>query len=475
MKRAGFSISWGWITAVAAVLALSGCVDPGYRAERLFWQAERKADEVFKKGIDNFTDEDFETLIGLYRKVVEAAPLEDESSQAQFIIADLYTYQHKYRKAQQQLLQIENNFFTKPVIASRAKFFMAKLYEKREKPEEAIQYYEELMSKYPVTPIGLTLPRYLMTKYKEEGSAGKAREFYDRAITHYQDLLSQYTDTAVAPTVYDALAELYLAEGEPEKALEMWDRIILDYPESGYIPKAYTSKAETYVRQLSHMKNAQEVYEQFSERYPDFPQRPEIELRLARLYLQDDKTAKAKRIYREIINEFPEKSTLLAQAYAGLAECYQKEANTGKMEETYGYIREHFPDSQAAFMIPFLTARYYEQTGFHQKAQRGYRQAAKKYEQYLAKHPDPRVKKEAANVLTLCYIKTNRVSDAVALLEKLSTAFPRDPMYLFDLATLYVNLHKPEKAREVYQTIQEKYPTNYFVNRLAQRRMNTLR
>ena len=67
-----------WIVATILMLLvfLNGCtIDSRYAAERLLWQAEKKAAALFHEREGKLQEQDIEEIIASYRQVARRAPL----------------------------------------------------------------------------------------------------------------------------------------------------------------------------------------------------------------------------------------------------------------------------------------------------------------------------------------------------------------------------------------------------------------
>ncbi|RKY33639.1 MAG: hypothetical protein DRP68_01685 [Candidatus Omnitrophota bacterium] len=458
------------------IIIFYGCTDSRYLSEKLFWQAEREASKILKKGRKNLDETDYRKLIAIYRKVSDNCPLQELGAKSQFIITQFYILQGKYKEAQRELTQIINNFSSKPEIASRAQFAIGRLYESQGKWEKALKEYEKIMDLYPLTPVGLNMPLYFLRYYRNINDAQEEDKSYRQGIRYYYKLINEFAETQVIPVVKDYLAFLHLAKGEWQKAIKVWDEIIDEYPESAQAIKAFLLKAETYLNKTKDLSRAINVYREFLNRYPKHKLSGEVKIKLAKSYYSNSQIEDAKKTYLEIIKDYSQNPTLTLQAYIGLSYCYREEADTQKVMEIYNKIKNNYPETKQALSIPFLVAQYYQQIKYASKAERAFKDAIKEYKRVLQDDKKkPWMKREAENFLALCYIKTKKWDKALFLLRSLADRYPKNPIYLLDLASVYRNLNAVDKAIDVYQELINRYPNNEFIVNLSRSQITSLK
>ncbi len=199
---------------------LTGCSDPRYLSEKLFYQAEKEVVKILKHDQKQLSQDNFDKVIAIYRKVVKTCPLENPAAKAQIIIANMYASRGKYREAQKEFKLIIQNFSSQPKIASSAQFAIGKLYESQGKWDKAIIEYEKVMDLYPLTPLGLNMPGYILKHYKNVNDQPEEEKAYKRAIKHYKGLVDEFSGTTIAPAIQDYLASLYLSQGDFKEAIK---------------------------------------------------------------------------------------------------------------------------------------------------------------------------------------------------------------------------------------------------------------
>lgn len=455
---------------------LTGCSDPRYLSEKLFYQAEKEVVTILKRDQKQLSKDNFDKVIAIYRKVVKTCPLENSAAKAQIIIANMYASRGKYREAQKEFKLIIQNFSSQPKIASSAQFAIGKLYESQGKWDKAIIEYEKVMDLYPLTSLGLNMPGYILKHYRNINDLQGEKTACKKAIKYYNKLIDEFSETSIAPAIQDYLASLYLSQGDFKEALKVWDKIIETNPDSKQIIKAFLSKGEIYAQKLKDIPKAIEVYEEFIKKYPRHKILVEFKLRLTQLYLADSQTEKARNSYLALLKNYPDDEQTSLKASIGLAYCYRKEANTNKVIEIYETIKENYPDTEAGLSIPFLIAQYYQELKYSAKAEMAYQKALFYYEKVLEDdEKKEEIKREAAAFLALCHVKKKQWDKALELLRMLADKYPGNPMYLLDIAMIYRNLHALDKAIAVYEELKIKYPNNNFILNLSNTQIKSLK
>ncbi len=459
-----------------SLLLISGCSDSRYVAERLLWQAQQEMKSIASRGLANLDESRYNEIRNLYQKVVDACPLEPASAKAQFLIADIYAVQGKYREAQAELKGIINNFSATPEFAAQAQFTIGKLYESQGKWPKAEKAYEKLIDLYPLTGAGLTTPVYVIRYYRSLNDKDGEDIAYRRAVRHYEKTIKDFAETDIAPVIQDYLASLYAAHGDFEKAIEVWKKTMFSFPASELAIKAFLSVADTYANGLSDIPNSIISYEAFIEAYPKFKRIGEIRVRLGLLYVQNDQTLQAIEVFEDIIHDYQKNPEIAVKGYVGLAYAYQKEKDTEKVIQTYEKIKARFPDRIESTGVPFLIGQYYEQLKYSSKADLAYDAAIMEYKIILeSDERNEKTKKEVANFLALSYIKKNKTAEALQLLRMLAEKYPDNPMYLMDMAALYTNLKAVDKAIATYRELMRRYPNNRLILGMAQTQISVLR
>ena len=455
-------------------LFATGCTDSRYKAEKLTWQAKRKTAALVKEKKGKLKPADFDKIISYYRKVSARVPLEPLAAQAQFVIADILLKQGKAKSAQKELKTIIDNFSTSGKIAPKAQFAIGRIFEAKGQWLPARREYEKIIDLYPMTNVGLNMPLYIMRHYAAKNDIKEENEAYRSALRQYNSLIQEYDKTSLAPVIKDYLARAYLQKGRIKQAISTWDAIDKDYPRSAIAAKSFLTKAVVYSRTHNIVKAIGE-YQKFINHYPDNKLTPGVRYKMGMLYFDNSKIDKARDIFSSLIKEHSGRSRLHLSSLIALSYCYRKDANTNKVIETYNKIKQQYPKSEAALSIPFLIAQYYQEIKYNAKAGIALDEAIAEYKKLLLSiKKNSYIKQYTANLLTLCYLKDNKVDEAIKMLNSLSREHALSPIYLVDLATLYRRLNNTKEAIGVYRELLRKFPRDKVITELAKSRIAAL-
>ena len=65
-----------YFICLSLLFMVTGCADPKYLAEKLYWQAEQISRRISGTGVSQLKDSDYQEIINAYRKVVDTCPRE---------------------------------------------------------------------------------------------------------------------------------------------------------------------------------------------------------------------------------------------------------------------------------------------------------------------------------------------------------------------------------------------------------------
>lgn len=456
------------VCACLLVVTLTGC-GQGYSAGKLYWQANAAVREITKgKTQDNLTKEDYQKIIGAYRRVVERYPLEPLAAQSQFIIAQIYILQRQYDKAKEELAKITQNFAKNPVLASQAQFMLGNLYEQQGRWNEAVLEYEKVTDLFPLTSMGLKTPIYVVEYYKRHKDKTEADRAHEKAIKHYQRIINEYSGTSIATVVKDYLALTYVSQDKWDNAIDVWQTIVNDYPESQAGIFSLFAIGETYVRQIKDLQKAIEVYEEFVRKNPTSKIIQQAKFQIGRLYFMKGDFAKAREIFKQVIKEYPKEIELCANSYLSVAACYEREGNQDKTMQIYRKIKHDYPTTLAALSVPLFTAQYYQRKNQIQEAEKAFQEAISVYDKVIRENPKTKQAARAQNFISLAYLSQKKWEKAIDSLRTLIEVYPENPKAsasLFTIAAIYQRqLGEPKKAIETYKKFMEQYPGHTLAN-----------
>lgn len=458
------------------ILLLAGCdIDNRYLSQKLFWKAKKKVKELAGAKGGKLGKEDIPEVVSIYQEVIDKTPLEKAAADAHFIIADIYLANKEFDKARAELLKIVQNFSKYQSMSSKAIFSIGKIHELQGNWEAALEEYDKIMDLYPLSEIGITMPVYITSYYIKNNDPEEKDKVYRRSIRHFESLINIYEGTSIAPAVYDHLAGYYFFNKAIDEAFKTWDIIIDQYEQSPLAIKAYLAKASVYHDNLKDKEKAVEVLTECLKKHSDHKIAPQIMFRIGTVYLEKNDTEKAKDMFNKLLEKAGASDKFLINAYLGLSYAYRKEANTEKVVEIYNKLYEEFPDKKAGISAPFLIAQYYWEIKLNTKAEKAVNRAIDIYEKIVSNKDANKAKiQQAENLLVLCYIKKKDFDKALKILSSLSKKYPKNPLYLMDMAAVYRNLNSLEKAKETYNKIIEKFKGNEKIVAIAKKQLRII-
>ena len=463
MNRIKSLIPFLTVMMFCGLLFVSGCSDPRYLSEKLYWQAEKNFAAVSAEKGKDLSEADFRRIISGYEKVIKEFPLEALAAKAHFKISNLYLSRKMFDKAREELKTIICNFSSNSSTAAGAQFSLAKIYEIEQNKNRALTEYEKIPELYPLTSLGLQTPLYLVQYLSPEDKTG-SEEYYHRYLEHYRKVLNDYSDTSVAPRILQYIALIHGISGNTDKSLEAYDRIIDEFPLSKDAFQALAAKAEMYLKKLNDIPSAISVYEVLTDNYSEIPLTANFKAQLGWLYLKQGDVSRAEELFRAVkSNEHSLKEAKMS-SFLGLAYIFREQKKIEKAVLLYEQIRDDFADSRVAVAVPFLIARLYLEAE-DSRAGSALEAAIWDYEDMLKYLSSGKKQRTAAHYLTLAYLQNNEPEKALSVLEKLVRQYPDSPGYMLDVAQMYAGLKQNEKAIDVYSSLIDKYTDNeYLVN-----------
>jgi len=466
----------GKLIPIFIILILTGCSSNRFRAEKLFWQAEKIASKITKgKSKEDLADKDMDKIIAAYRRVVSNYPLEALAAKAQVIIANLYLMQEEPKKAQKELEQIIHNFFSRPKIASSAQFAIGEIFENQGKSDKALIEYQKVVDLYPLTPLGLSTPLYITQYYKKLGDTEGQRRAHRQAVRNYKKIILDYADTEVASMVQNYLAQAYLQQEDWDEAIKAWDEIIIKHPNTPQAIRSLITKAELRARELDDLEGAIKIYQDCIRKYPKAEFLKEIKLRLAGLYLESSQVYKAKDTYSLLMKNYPNDEEIILRSRLGIINYFKKQGLKDEVVKHYRDIQKIHPETTAALSTPYLIYRYYKKIGDPQNTKLALNKAISEYEKKFSVKKKSKDNLVAARLLFLCYSEKKDWDKALNLLRGLADNNKEDPGFLLSMAVIYSReLEDSEQAKKIYQEVINKYSSNKALIKLIKEQIVSL-
>ncbi len=129
-------------------------------------------------------------------------------------------------------------------------------------------------------------------------------------------------------------------------------------------------------------------------------------------FLRKDYETARKKFY-EIIEIYPQKKELHAEAMAAVAKTYEVQDNWAQAYKIYDQILKSYPLTQAALGIPIYIANYHKSLNDYQKTVDAYETAIVYYRKIASENPGSLVGYNALRYLSNCYLDQKHWIEAI--------------------------------------------------------------
>jgi tetratricopeptide (TPR) repeat protein len=250
--------------ALSSVFIFSGCSEQ-YKMERMVWHADQEAKPILinEGGVPSY---EFNRVLGLYRKIIDAKPGSGFALDAQFKIAKLYVADNSFDQAHLEYDAIIDNYKDNKELVANALFLKAQSYEVEKKWPEALKLFEQIKEKYPKTAKALSVPMYIARYYMENEDTVAAVKAYQSGITYYQKIVDTYPNTKASFLCENLIIRAYLEMSCWQDALNYIDSLDKKYKLG---PDTLMIMAQIYKEKLNDPIKAQAVYDRILKDFPD--------------------------------------------------------------------------------------------------------------------------------------------------------------------------------------------------------------
>lgn len=192
---------------------------------------------------------------------------------------------------------------------------------------------------------------------------------YDQALEAFERILFYHASSEFVDDAQYWLARTYLERKDYSQAIVEFDYLVRNFPNSPQIEDAYFYRAKAYLasvpgyeKDLSDLKKAIRLFDEFVTRYPNSK------------YTDD--------VRKEILSA----RNLLAKKELENGKLYQKMKEITAALLYYSYIRNTYPETESASEATFRSAQIYEKRGETQQAVDLYKELldSKKWEKTAA-------------------------------------------------------------------------------------------
>lgn len=257
-----------WFAPLFLFAAVVGC-SAEYKAERLYWQAERAALAASKDPV-NATAEQVAKAIKGFERVIDKAPGTVPAARAQFAIGSVYLIRREYAKARRAYDQVVRNYWQFNELAFGARLAIAKSFEAEQNQLAMVAAYRDVAEQHPWTAQGLEAPLAIARSLAGRGMTEEAADAYQYAITHYQHLTDNAPTAELASRAKGQLIVVYQQLKEWGKALKLLDELA-QTGKGINRPMILLAVATIHETRLNQKQQSKALYEQLVKEYPQDP------------------------------------------------------------------------------------------------------------------------------------------------------------------------------------------------------------
>lgn len=251
------------------LLILTGCSGP-YQLEREYWLVNRKYSR-FLKNIDKAKESDYRKLIINLKKIIIDFPPSPQSARAQLNIGNLYGMQSKRDKAIEEYEKVLENYPAALNESAKALFSIGLIYQQENNWLKAEEYFKKTLKDYPETETGLLTPLYFARYYKSKDQTDKAKTAYSEAIKGYKGTISKNQDNVLGLLALDYIVNCFGDEAKWQKLLVFLEETSNKYPEGPLALKSLFVMGRVNEVNLKNEKETERIYREIIERFPESP------------------------------------------------------------------------------------------------------------------------------------------------------------------------------------------------------------
>lgn len=331
--------------------------------------------------------------------------------------------------------------FTKPEhnqIRNIAHYGLAWCYLRRGDFKKAIAEFRKTLDYIDIPEIKVSSKIQIADAYQESNK-------FQEALDVYNQILNDYPHTFYADYIQFQIGMIFLKEKNIEKSTLAFNNLIRNFPKSNLLPEAKYYIAVGYFSQEKYDQSYHQLM-QLIEKYPNSKITLEAKYLSAKSLFNQQKYKQALTIFKKIITERKNIYLVeLAHIDAGLTYLNLKEFD--KAKNIYRDFLNSYPDSEHNSSVAIRLGGIYEM-------EQDYRQAEKYYSQALKNSKNTLSKQEA--LLSLGHLAWSRgqLDKAKKLFlegsEEITSLGLKNKLYL---AKIYQQKNETSKALEIYQEL----------------------
>ncbi len=413
---------------------------------------------AFNRGVELYSKSDFVNAIEAF-KLVEKYPMSnDVSAKAKFWEADAYFMQNQTDKAiagYDAFLKMPGNGLS----GLRNDAYYNKGYAYLKKTNAALEAGKAQLSEKAIESFTqyVGLAKGSDKKKKADAYMRIADEYYrlkkdENAVINYKaayDLKSGNEDQAL----YYMSKSLGFLGKKDDRIKNLLD-IVNNYPTSKYVQRSMFEVAYTYY-QIANFEKAQRYYEAIIKDYPNSSGVKDAYHFLGDIAFKQGKYAEAEKNYRKVLTDFTVSDTICKREVMALASLFRKQTASDK--NAIVKLENLSKEYACADSLSNEVEDEYYQLAFNLYEDLNYTKAITEFDNYLNKYPAGRFVKDVSHYKADCLFNTDKVTDAVAMYEKLLEGKDDDftEIAAQRVAKHYFNSNNHEKALPYYQRVEK--------------------
>ncbi|MFH1062122.1 MAG: tetratricopeptide repeat protein [Candidatus Omnitrophota bacterium] len=250
--------------ALNSLFVFSGCSEQ-YKMERMVWHADLAAKPIFvnEGGVPSY---EFNRVLNLYKKIIDAKPGSGFALDAKFKIAKLYIANKEFDKARLEYDQIIADHKENKELAAGTLFLKGQSYEQENQWPQALNIFEQITEQYDKTSQSLSVPMYIARYYMKNADTVAAVQAYKAAIAYFQKTADAYPSTKVSLLCENLIVRAYMEMSSWQDALTYIDVLDKKYKLG---PDTLMVMAQIYKEKLNDPVKTQEIYDRILKEFPD--------------------------------------------------------------------------------------------------------------------------------------------------------------------------------------------------------------
>lgn len=202
-------------------------------------------------------------------------------------------------------------------------------------------------------------------------------------------------------------------------------------------------------------------FQEIIAKYPQTSQSMETHFLLGNLYVIRGNYDGAIEVFENLIAHYQGNDEMLAKAAVSVAGCYEKKNQWSKAVKKYEEAFARYPTSRSALKVPLYLYETYKAKKNWDLTAIAFRQAVLDYKKVISKNRDSDIAYSATNMLAELYMRAGSWAEMMATLSSLLKKYPKSPdapTWLMTMGATYdVKMKDKARAREMYQTVKNKY------------------